>query len=141
MGPYNSSVLARPDAQFFVTCLYEDRDGNLWIGTWSDGVIRYDGRHATVFTTQERLAANAVSDNNLGNAYAMKGDMTKAALTTSELSNCGPRMPASSATSTSLTVFEELAEPETSEQAAAIGPGGAKAGVLDVDVASFYWVE
>ena len=38
----------------------EDRDGNLWFGTWGDGVARYDGRDFTMFDTESGLAHNVV---------------------------------------------------------------------------------
>ena len=39
---------------------FEDRDGNLWFGTWGDGVVRYDGRDFTMLGTEDGLAHNAV---------------------------------------------------------------------------------
>ncbi len=38
----------------------EDRDGNLWFGTWGDGVACYDGRDFTMYTTEDGLAHNDV---------------------------------------------------------------------------------
>jgi len=43
-----------------ITCLVEDRTGNLWIGTnW--GVSKYDGKRLTHFTIKEGLCSNWVS--------------------------------------------------------------------------------
>ena len=42
-----------------VTCLLEDKLGNLWFGT-AGGIMKYDGRSFTSYTTQEGLSNNDV---------------------------------------------------------------------------------
>ncbi len=41
---------------------HEDRDGNLWIGTAFEGVIRYDGESFVTFTTEDGLAGDTVRE-------------------------------------------------------------------------------
>ncbi len=43
----------------FITCLIEDRNGNLWIGT-SAGVSKYDGKSFTQFTVKNGLPSNFI---------------------------------------------------------------------------------
>jgi ligand-binding sensor domain-containing protein len=43
-----------------VTCIYEDKTGNIWFGTGS-GVSRYDGKTFRNFTTEEGLSYNDVN--------------------------------------------------------------------------------
>ena len=44
-----------------VTAIIQDREGNLWLGTWGGGVSRYDGQTWTTFTAKDGLADNAVT--------------------------------------------------------------------------------
>lgn len=44
----------------YIRCLFRDRDGVLWLGTESDGAVRYDGHGLTYFTTTDGLAGTAV---------------------------------------------------------------------------------
>ena len=44
-----------------VRLLLEDRQGNLWFGTWGRGVIRYDGKQTTAFTVEDGLGDNGIS--------------------------------------------------------------------------------
>ncbi len=46
--------------QSFVTSLFNDKSGNLWLGTHGGGVTRYDGKYFTHFTEKEGLAGNSV---------------------------------------------------------------------------------
>ena len=41
-----------------------DRMGNLWVAMWSGGVLRYDGRQFTEYTTEEGLIDNLVTSVN-----------------------------------------------------------------------------
>ena len=43
-----------------VTSIFQDREGNLWFGTWGSGVSRYDGETWTTFTTKDGLGHNRV---------------------------------------------------------------------------------
>ena len=43
-----------------VRCIFQDRDGNLWFGSWRSGVSRYDGRTWATFTTEDGLSNNGV---------------------------------------------------------------------------------
>ena len=44
----------------YVRSILQDRDGNLWFGTWGGGVSRYDGQRFTTFFTKDGLAGNYV---------------------------------------------------------------------------------
>ena len=44
----------------YVVDVYEDKKGNLWFGTISDGVARFDGKSLTYFTTKDGLCDNTV---------------------------------------------------------------------------------
>ena len=46
----------------YVCEVFEDTKGNLWFGTISKGVARYDGETLTYLTTKDGLASNAVVD-------------------------------------------------------------------------------
>src|SRR5262245_3182600 len=43
-----------------VSCLAQDRTGNIWIGTWEGDVARYDGTNLTHLSTEQGL-----NDNNV----------------------------------------------------------------------------
>jgi signal transduction histidine kinase/ligand-binding sensor domain-containing protein len=43
-----------------VRCLYGDRDGDLWIGTNGDGLVRFKDREVRMFTTRDGLPNNIV---------------------------------------------------------------------------------
>ena len=45
----------------FVLSILQDRDGDLWFGTWDGGVSRYDGQKWRTFTVEDGLADNVVS--------------------------------------------------------------------------------
>ena len=47
-------------SQYVVEC-YEDRNGNLWFGTISDGAARYDGKTLTWFSTKDGLPSTVVT--------------------------------------------------------------------------------
>ncbi|TNE56484.1 MAG: hypothetical protein EP344_12430 [Bacteroidetes bacterium] len=56
----------------FVVEVYEDSRGNLWFGTVSKGVARYDGKNLTYFTTENGLAGNTVAsirEDKAGNIW------------------------------------------------------------------------
>ncbi|MFA6126791.1 MAG: two-component regulator propeller domain-containing protein [Bacteroidales bacterium] len=49
-----------------------DRKGNLWLGTWGGGVIRYDGKSFTQYTVEQGLANNFVTkfiEDRTGNLW------------------------------------------------------------------------
>jgi len=42
----------------FVTCIIEDKKGNIWLG--GDGLTRYDGKSFTAFTAKDGLTNPSV---------------------------------------------------------------------------------
>lgn len=42
----------------FVTCIIEDKKGNIWLG--GDGLTRFDGKSFTAFTTKDGLTNPSV---------------------------------------------------------------------------------
>jgi ligand-binding sensor domain-containing protein len=61
--------------------LLQDRKGNLWIGSWEGGVVRYDGKYFTRFTEKEGLPSNEVwslLEDRAGNIwFGTSGGVTK----------------------------------------------------------------
>ncbi len=55
----------------YIRRIFQDRDGNLWFGTTSDGVVRYDGRSLDYFTPANGFSSNWVS----AMAQDARGDM------------------------------------------------------------------
>jgi len=55
-----AAVQADDTAQIgvFVRRIFQDRKGDLWFGTNSFGVCRYDGERLTYFSTQEGLGGS-----------------------------------------------------------------------------------
>ena len=45
----------------YVVEVLEDKKGNLWFGTVSDGAVRYDGKTLTYFSTKDGLCDNTVA--------------------------------------------------------------------------------
>ena len=43
-----------------VFAMEEDREGNIWLGSWGNGIIRYDGQNFVPFTEEDGLANNQV---------------------------------------------------------------------------------
>lgn len=41
-------------------CFSEDINGNIWFGTWSDGVIKFDGNQFTSYTSREGLSNDEI---------------------------------------------------------------------------------
>ena len=54
--PSNATI---PISEYIVE-IFEDKQGNLWFGTVTDGVVRYDGRQLTYFSTKDGLVDNTV---------------------------------------------------------------------------------
>lgn len=48
----------------YVVKLFEDSKGNLWFGTMSSGVARYDGKTLTYFSEKDGLSGNTVASIN-----------------------------------------------------------------------------
>jgi ligand-binding sensor domain-containing protein len=49
-----------------------DTEGNIWFGSFSDGVLKFDGTNWTSYTTEDGLASNvilAITVDNLGNIW------------------------------------------------------------------------
>lgn len=49
------------DRNDFITCGLEGPHGNLWFGTTTKGLIRFDGQNFQAFTTKDGLSSNNVS--------------------------------------------------------------------------------
>lgn len=64
-----------------VLSILEDKDGNLWFGTNSGGVTRYDGRTFINYTEADGLTDNTVytimQDKNRNLWFATMGGATK----------------------------------------------------------------
>ena len=45
----------------YIRRIFQDRDGNIWFGTTSDGVVQYDGRSLTYFKPEDGFGGNWVS--------------------------------------------------------------------------------
>lgn len=60
--PAGDTLLNRPARQIdeYVVTIFEDTRGNLWFGTLSKGVARYDGSSLRYFSTKDGLCGNAV---------------------------------------------------------------------------------
>lgn len=43
-----------------VTCLAEDKQGNIWVGTYNNGVSKYDGNEWTIYNEESGLLNNKV---------------------------------------------------------------------------------
>lgn len=56
----------------YIVEILEDRKGNLWFGTVSDGAVRFDGKSLTYFTTSDGLCDNTVvsmAEDKAGNIW------------------------------------------------------------------------
>ncbi|MBK7940139.1 MAG: hypothetical protein IPJ82_25020 [Lewinellaceae bacterium] len=67
-------VLPKTGAQIseYVVEIFEDKKGNLWFGTVSDGAVRYDGKTLTYLSTKDGLCDNTVASitqDNEGNMW------------------------------------------------------------------------
>ena len=60
-NPQNFSILSNLKGLInnYITCLIEDHNGNLWIGT-NGGVSKYDGKSFTQFTVKNGLSSNSI---------------------------------------------------------------------------------
>jgi len=58
------SLFLQPDSALqiaeYVVEIWEDQKGNLWFGTMAQGLVRYDGKLLTYFTTKDGLPENTV---------------------------------------------------------------------------------
>lgn len=59
----NVGTTDRDTAQIseYIVNAFEDRQGNLWFGTMSDGAVRWDGKTLTYITTDDGLCGNTVA--------------------------------------------------------------------------------
>jgi len=44
----------------YISCLIEDKAGNIWIGTSGGGLCQYDGKFFTYYTTENGLSSNSI---------------------------------------------------------------------------------
>ena len=61
----------------YVVATFEDTKGNLWFGTLSKGVARYDGKTLSYFTTAEGLPSDrivSIIEDGFGNLWFGTGD-------------------------------------------------------------------
>ncbi len=56
----SSAIDSSAQISEYIVEILEDRKGNLWFGTVSDGAVRYDGKSLTYFTTSDGLCDNTV---------------------------------------------------------------------------------
>jgi len=60
------------DGESPITCSLQDKEGNLWFGTFGDGVFRYDGETFTNITQKEGLCNNhiiSILEDTSGNLW------------------------------------------------------------------------
>lgn len=56
----------------YIRCLFQDRDGNLWFGSTTDGVVRYDGRTLDYFNARNGFGSdwvNAIAQDAAGDPW------------------------------------------------------------------------
>jgi ligand-binding sensor domain-containing protein len=65
----------------YIRRMFQDKDGNIWFGTNSDGVCRYNGTSFVYFTTAEGLSGNAIrgilQDDNGDLWFATDGGVSR----------------------------------------------------------------
>lgn len=67
-----SSIDSAAQISEYIVEIMEDRKGNLWFGTVSDGAVRYDGKSLTYFNTTDGLCDNTVvsiAEDKSGNLW------------------------------------------------------------------------
>ena len=60
-NPLHADAKNDPQIGAYVVEIYEDKKGNLWFGTMSEGVARYDGKTLVYFSTKNGLPGNTVA--------------------------------------------------------------------------------
>jgi len=56
----------------FVRAMYQDKKGNYWFGTNTNGIIRYDGKSLdkiTITTTQKAVSVREIVEDKVGNVW------------------------------------------------------------------------
>ncbi|MBK8449559.1 MAG: hypothetical protein IPL42_05825 [Saprospiraceae bacterium] len=74
VNQYNSTTLKTIDKN--IRSIFQDKNGNYWIGTNGAGVYRYDAKTLTQFTVKDGLADNQViniQEDDLGNIWFGSG--------------------------------------------------------------------
>lgn len=73
---YGEKYAQRPDKYLqvseYIRITFQDSKGNLWFGTNSEGVVRYDDKELKYFSIKEGLSGNQVTDiteDNYGNIW------------------------------------------------------------------------
>lgn len=78
-GPVPATATAKPASprdsaeqiSRYIRCIFQDRDGNLWFGTTTDGVVRYDGKSLDYFNARNGFGSDWVN----AIAQDVKGDL------------------------------------------------------------------
>jgi ligand-binding sensor domain-containing protein/serine phosphatase RsbU (regulator of sigma subunit) len=60
LGKFTNYTSAQGLANNVVSCISQDKTGNLWFGTYGGGVSRYDGKSFTNYTSSQGLPNNVV---------------------------------------------------------------------------------
>ena len=77
-GTVRPAVVAAPrtdsaeQVSTYIRCMVQDRDGNLWFGTTTDGVVRYNGRTLDHFNAASDLGSdwvNAIAQDAQGDLW------------------------------------------------------------------------
>jgi ligand-binding sensor domain-containing protein len=68
----SSSILDTNQVSQYIRKIFQDKNGNLWFGTVGEGVVKYDVKSLTYYTTQEGLSGNniqGIQEDRSGNMW------------------------------------------------------------------------
>jgi len=71
-GNWTTFTINNGLASNIVTSVTQDNQGNMWFGTWANGVSRYDGKNWRTFTAEDGLVSDAIHcmlKDNQGNLW------------------------------------------------------------------------